>query len=875
MPSGSERWQQLQEVFEAACALPPESRPGFLEGACQDAALRVEVEAMLAADQPNRALSIERLVRDGGASTDADDPIVGMRLGPWLVQSVAGRGGMGTVYVAARADGQYEQRVALKIVSSGVPAAPAARRLEAEKHILARLSHPNIARLLDAGLTPEGTPYIVMEYVDGVSITEHCESRALKLADRLRLLRVVCDATQHAHQALVVHRDLKPSNIFVSRDGEVKLLDFGIAKLLEPEGSAYRGTTRGVRALTPEYAAPELMAGRPVTTATDVYALGVVLWELVTGKRPLPDASKPDTRLPGDLDQVASKALRPEPERRYASAGQFAEDIDRFLEGRPVVARPDTFVYRARRFVSRNKVASAAAALFAIVLIAFGIVATIQARRVAIERDRARLEQSKSEQVVRLLIDLFQTANPQVVPGGDRLSIGEFLGRAETRVLGELESQPELGARVRHVLGLMHHARSDGSRASTLLNAALADSRRISGEDALETLTVQTDLGDLLIWQGEHDRARALLDDALARIVRTLGDDHLLAARVYNRLARLQPTLDDGGPYLERSVAIARRRLAPNDPERISYISALAVFHGRKQPDEARRLFDEALQAAETLNGGRSTLLVRILNDSATFDGRVADFARAEAKHRRSIALAADLVGGDSWEVANGLNNLAVALANQGGRAREVVETLQQSYELHLRIFGPSHWRTINTMRNVGTAYRLAGDAASCESWMRRAVSAADSADDKRPAPLMRAQLANCVIMQHRLEEGIALLRTAVAQLRAQGNDDAQGDLSLVSLWLGRVLIDEGRLDEADPLVTAAAEHHRRLPDSHPSRAQADCELARLFAARGRNAEALTLAESCVPHLKNAGQLDAARKRDAERLLAKLRANRQ
>jgi serine/threonine-protein kinase len=250
MPSGSERWQQLQEVFEAACALPPESRPAFLDGACQDAALRVEVEAMLAADQPGRALSIERLVRDG-VSLEADDPIVGMRLGPWLVQSVAGRGGMGTVYVAARADGQYEQRVALKIVSSAVPAAPAARRLEAEKHILARLSHPNIARLLDAGLTPEGSPYIVMEYVDGVSITEHCESRGLKLAERLRLFRVVCDATQHAHQALVVHRDLKPSNIFVSRDGEVKLLDFGIAKLLEPEGSAYHGTTRGVRALTP------------------------------------------------------------------------------------------------------------------------------------------------------------------------------------------------------------------------------------------------------------------------------------------------------------------------------------------------------------------------------------------------------------------------------------------------------------------------------------------------------------------------------------------------------------------------------------------------------------------------------------------------
>jgi serine/threonine-protein kinase len=828
MPSGSERWHQLQAVFEAACALPPKRRAAFLDGACPDAALRVEVEAMLAADEPTHALSIERLVCDAGASGDVEDPFVGMRLGPWQVVSVAGRGGMGTVYLAERADGQYEQRVALKVVSGAVPAAPGARRLEAERHILARLSHPNIARLLDAGLTPEGSPYIVMEFVEGLPITEYCTARGLKLADRLKLFRIVCNATQHAHQALVVHRDLKPSNIFVSRDGEVKLLDFGIAKLLEPDGVLYGGTTRGFRALTPEYAAPELVAGRPVTTATDVYALGVVLCELVTGKRPSSDGEARGVHLPGDLDQVALKALRPEPDRRYASAGQFGEDIDRFLEGRPVAARPDTLAYRASRFVARNKLATAAAALFTILLAAFAIVATVQARRVASERDRARLEQAKSEQVVRLLVDLFQTTNPQVVPGGDRLSIGEFLGRAETRALAELESQPELAATLRHVLGLVHYARSDGPRARALLDAALVERRRISGEDALETLTVQADLGNLLVWQGENDRARTLLDDALVRIARTVGGEHPLAARVYHELASVQPKLDEAQPLLERSVAIARRRLAANDPARISYVASLAVVHSRSNPDQARKLFDEALRAAEGLNGGRTTLLIRVLNDSASFDSRVGDYAGSEAKHRRALALARDLVGPDSFGIANGLNNLAVAIANQG-RTREAAETLELSYERHVAIFGPSHWRTINTMRNVGMARFLLGDGPGCEKWMRPAAeaSAAQTKENDRVAPYMRAQLARCLILQQRKSEATALLRTAIAQLETAGRE-AQEYLANARLWLGQVQLDGGNPVEGERLVRAAAEHLHTLPENHPSRREVERTLARL-----------------------------------------------
>ena len=340
--------------------------------------------------------------------------MIGTCLGPWRLVSVLGRGGMGTVYRAERADGQYRQDVAVKILGSGPRDSYAIERFRTERQVLASLTHPNIAALLDGGFAPDGTPYLVMELVEGVPINEWCATQRLPLEARLRLFRVVCDAVQHAHRALVVHRDLKPSNIFVSRSGNVKLLDFGIAKLLDPDawdvGSL---TTRAeMRLITPEYGAPEQRHDGPITTATDVYALGVVLYELLTGLRPRElshasrrrrhrpvtapseavrrlasakktsgDAQDPRDadgegahrrsrklvrRIRGDLDRIVLTALREEPERRYASAGQLGEEIERFLGGRAVLAQPDTMRYRARKFVGRNRLAVTAAAVLVV-----------------------------------------------------------------------------------------------------------------------------------------------------------------------------------------------------------------------------------------------------------------------------------------------------------------------------------------------------------------------------------------------------------------------------------------------------------------------------------------------------------------------------
>lgn len=896
MESPSARWARLQELFEQAAAHPNDRRREYLDSmAISDVSMRQELEAMLAADSPAYALGIERLVNDVPAPLPPD-PAIGAQFGAWRVLRPIGRGGMGTVYLAERADGQYEQRVALKVVDVS-RSGHAAALFGAERRILARLSHPNIARLLDAGVTPQGTAFMAMELVDGEAITSYCDTRHLTIEQRLRLFLVVCNATQHAHQALIVHRDLKPSNIFVSRIGDVKLLDFGIAKLLEPDPGIPDLLTREHRAITIAYAAPEQLRGEPVTTATDVYALGIILYELLVGRRPFPggDASplaaerliassdpaapslaaqtpRLSKQIRGDLDRIVLKALRGEPERRYASAGQFAEDIDRFLAGRPIQAQPDSFGYRARRFVGRHMVAVGTAAAFGVLLVVLAVLMALQARRIGIERDRARVEQARAEQVVGLLVDFFQTANPEVVPRGDRLPIGEFLERAEGRALRELERQPELAARMRHVLGLVHHARSNDARARELLQGALDEQRRVSGPDSREALQIQVDLARVLTWIDARQPARALLDDAVERVERAHGEDDLLAASSFHALAGVLDDRAEVQQRLERAVRIARQRLSSTHRDRIRYTTSLAVeYLGAGRIAEARTLFDEARQGAEALNGGRTVHLIGVLNDSATLDTAAGDFAAAEAKHRRTLALATDLLGEDSFQTANALNNLAVALANQG-RLAEAAEAFKKTYERHVVLFGEDHWRTANTMRNLGMAMLLVDDPRECERWMRRAVAATEGAEraDRR-APYMRAQLARCLLRAGRAADGMALLEPAIAALDTLG-PDATMYTANSRLWLARALLARGDLERAQQLATAAVDQYRRTRrEEHPARAEAECDLAEILAARGRRAEARALLESCVPRVASYGQMEPWRKQSVSLLLARLR----
>jgi serine/threonine-protein kinase len=465
--SPTERYRRIDAVFDALLDLPPDEQTAYLDRtAHDDPELREEVLRLLQAHRRSEGFLEAPLAQMAGSLLD-DSGLVSVRgaperIGPWRVVRAIGQGGMGVVLLGERADGQFEQRAAIKIIQHGTPGL--VRRFLEERRILALLEHPGIARLIEGGLTPGGLPYFAMELVEGVHIDRYCDNQDLSLDHRLALLADVCDAVSYAHHHLVIHRDLKPSNILVTPAGRVKLLDFGIAKLLSSETNARRTETHAP-AMTPEFAAPEQLRGEPVSTATDVYALGVLLYLLLTGQhpyevrdKPLAEltrivceeaAPKPSTRasaplrrrLRGDLDLIVLTALHKDPQRRYQSPAALAEDLRRFREGRPIRARPDSLAYRTRKFVHRNRTAVALVAATAVALVsatAFSVGQMQDARaqrNVAVRAARRAVAMSELQGVL---------AGDARGPDGQPLSTAERIALAERLLVRQFRGEPWL-----------------------------------------------------------------------------------------------------------------------------------------------------------------------------------------------------------------------------------------------------------------------------------------------------------------------------------------------------------------------------------------------------------------------------------------------
>jgi eukaryotic-like serine/threonine-protein kinase len=409
----NEQWRKIKETFQHAVELTASEREVYLNEACgDDSFVRQEVEALLSSDEQAGDFIASSIVAAASLSkTDQSiEHLAGRCIGPYKIVRELGRGGMGMVLLAERADSQYSKQVAIKLVRMGMDSEFTARRFRTERQILASLDHPNIAKMYDGGVTEDGRPYFVMEYIEGELIDSYCDSNGLDTRARLKLFRQVCGAIQHAHQRLIIHRDIKPSNVLVTREGVPKLLDFGIAKLLDPTltGEPLEATATAMRLMTPEYASPEQVRGERITAASDVYSLGVLLYKLLTGALPykfknhLPhevlrvvceeEPARPklsDSRLSEDLENILLMALRKEPERRYGSAERLMEDIRRALENLPVLARKDTLLYRGKKFLRRNRISVAAAALVLVSLSAGLVAALWQARVAGAERERA------------------------------------------------------------------------------------------------------------------------------------------------------------------------------------------------------------------------------------------------------------------------------------------------------------------------------------------------------------------------------------------------------------------------------------------------------------------------------------------------------
>ncbi len=621
-----ERWQQIETLFEAALERSPAERSRLLESECEeDPDLRRSVQQLLDSDAVASDFLESPAFRSATTSHD-DEPVPGRTcagdvIGPYRIEREIARGGMGSVYLAHRADDTYQRQVAIKLLDGASEAM--VRRFRSERQILASLDHPYIARLFEGGETPAGRPHLVMEYFDGAPIDEYCDQQRLSVEDRLRIFCKVCSAVHYAHQNLVVHRDIKPSNVLVNADGEPRLLDFGIAKLLDPEAFPLTldRTNTGMRPMTPHYASPEQIRGETITTASDVYSLGVLLYKLLTGRLPhrltglsvreaervlseetpvkasiavtLPAGgasrrvARPQQlarRLAGDLDVIVATALRHEPARRYGSVEQLAQDLERHLTGHPVMARRDTFGYRMGVFLRRNKMAAAIAGLVLTLIVAFAVSSARQAAETARQRDRAQLERDKAKEVSSFLVDLFREVDPWEAPGSD-LTVREVLDRGAIKIEQELRDQPEVRATLQEAIGTVYVNLGLHERAAPHLETALETMRSHLGEDHPDVAGAMAKVATLHRRQVDYEGAERLYLQAL-EILQTAGTENLTQASAVHaglsRLYRVQGRFAEAQVHAEHALETLESSHGPEHPEVANVLAVLAGIAARK-----------------------------------------------------------------------------------------------------------------------------------------------------------------------------------------------------------------------------------------------------------------------------------------------------
>ncbi len=860
MPNSN--WQRLEQIFFDAVEHTGDARARFLSDACgADLELRAEVDAMIAAHEGDRRLSPERWEDDASAI----DPLIGSRVGAYRIERLLGRGGMGDVYLSVRDDAHYEHQVAVKIVRAGARTGEMSERFRRERQILARLEHPNIATLLDGGVTDDGRPFLVMQYVDGVPITDYCDHHHLPLRERLALFRSVCAAVQAAHVQLVVHRDIKPANVFVTAAGEVKLLDFGIAKLLEP--STEMASTRPLdRVMTPEHAAPEQVRGEPVTTATDVYSLGVLLYQLITGERPLrlpssapsevervicevepaPPSSVARTNrraLRGELDKIVLMALRKEPVRRYQSARELDADIDRFLSGQPVYAERDTFGYRARKFVGRNRAGVAAAAVFAAVVAAFVIVTVRQSQQVAAERDRAVAETAKAERVVGVLTDLFQQSNPRVVPGGDTLRVSDFVAQIE-ETISEMTDQPEVQARMWEVLAAIHEARTNLPQARDFFERALSSYQSNDGH-AIDAARVQHSLAQLTYAEKGAPAAEPLFRESLARHRALLGDAHVDIGVAMRDLAGviMDTKPEEAAQLMDGALAISEQHPSTNSDDDVNlaanYNALGMLYTSRREYAQARTTFEHSLELLErNLPTGHPYIFTVTHNLAATY-ASLGDAETSEKIERELIAAKRTALGNDSPDVALSADALAVTLTD-AQRYDEALELYTEALRIFEGSYGPHHVSTASTSRNIGVCMALRGQPADGLPYLDRALTISSRGDRPRESgdAFIAMQRAFVAYAATPTDAILADARRAVAEFDTLGKSPDASYRVIGREMVATILLDRGELAEAEALCRAAVDiDTRQLVDGNPRLALGRSLLGAALVAQGKTDE--------------------------------------
>jgi eukaryotic-like serine/threonine-protein kinase len=715
------RWQQIQSLFEELVDTGAGDRAARLDKACgDDLELRSSVESLLHSDQ-RREDPLLQAIGEAAESLleDHQDRLIGTRIGPYRVVSILGHGGMSTVYRGERDDAQYQQTVAIKVLQHATLHPRLRSRLHSERHILATLDYPSIARLIDSGDLEDGTPYLVMEHVDGEPIDTYCDSRTLFVRERLELFIQVCAAVQYAHRNLVVHRDIKPSNIFVTAEGAPKLLDFGIAKLLAPESLSHTlpVTRLQERMLTPENAAPEQVLGRPITTATDIYALGVLLYQLVTGRSPyrllsysqlqleraicMDDPVRPSqmvisklsgekdadrsrisdrrglspqrlrARLSGDLDAIIAMAMRKEPDRRYPSVEALADDLNRHLLGQPVRARHGDWRYGTAKFLRRHVLAVGAVAAAFVGLALFAGTMLWQNHRIELAQKATIQERDRAQQVSAFLVDVFSGADPFKAQGREPTA-KDLLDRGAEKISGNMNLQPEVRAQLLESIGLAY--------------------RR----------------------QGSPDRAIPLFEQAVAirRQERPLDNGHIAVA-----LANLASALTDAGnlisaqAYLEQAVSLSESGGESRAVETADILVQFGNFalEAKSDPARAAELFSKALTIYRNVIGEENLQVAETLNGLATAAVWMSDYPLAEHYQREALGIFQATVSRNHPDNAVALATLGYILT-QREKYPEAEQVLNEALQIERSVFGVDTPRIAQIEADLGILYDREGD---------------------------------------------------------------------------------------------------------------------------------------------------------------------
>jgi serine/threonine-protein kinase len=914
-------WQLAADILADALELPPEERAQFLaERSGAGSELRAIVERLLAAhDTADPAFlneldeqTIRTVVESAGGALDG--------VGPYRFVREIATGGMGQVFLAERRDGQFNQQVAVKLLKRGMDSDAILARFLRERQIVAGLEHPNIARLIDGGIAEDGRPYFVMEYVAGLPITRYCDELRLTIDERLDLFSTVCRAVEYAHRRLIVHRDLKPSNILVTQDGQPKLLDFGIARMLAADDTDSDGEplTIGTPMLTPEYAAPEQLRNEPVTTVADVYSAGAVLYELLCGRRPFaradavarmqgraapvpPPLSRAagDTRaspaetddadaiaaarqtdntrlrrqLAGDLETIVATALQAAPERRYASAEALREDISRHRQHLPVRARPDSVVYRASRFVRRHRVALVATGAAAILIIAFGVTAAVQALRIqrqsvelSLERDRAQREADAARRVSDFLVGVFEVADPLLASRGDTIRAADLLDRGARQIDAELSGQPEIQARMLTVIGRAYDNLGGSDRAEPLVQRAVALQRTVHGDDSeqvvdalqqlagvqsrrgnlagaeaalreaiaiqdrrgasLETNDPRTwsllvDLTGVMHGTGDHRRAGALTAEAVAVFDRMSAESFGASRHALARLAQMLGYSSDQTGRAERVYArLVEVQSAATGPRSAAVADIYSDWGSVRHRQGELETADSLVSLAMDIHAGidsTSVAAARTLRSLADIAVTRRDHERSDSLYRRALAIMRAQMGDDHRSVALVLTPLAETLRRRG-RFEESVEMHRLAIATYRRLgeearmyLWPSQWRMGVALYGAG---RTAEAVTEYESALRGLL--ADFPPDYILTANVRRDYGEALVELARYAEAEAALVPAIDVLAARwGDADFRADLARISL--GRALHGRGRKDEARAVLAGVVDRLERTRGSQDS----------------------------------------------------------